>query len=300
LSLAISAALGLAWVNSPLWAQPVHAPQAAVKLKEPVASRVYQRDVNGKGEIPIVVDADVTPEILEASVSGPNLAGHAIRLVDGKLVGVPVGGPYTVTCRISTAPGKGTSTISIAPVFVGDLWVLAGQSNMEGLGDLLDVTPPHPRVMALGMNGKWSQAEEPLHWLVDSPDPVHSQDPSTRAARSAQQHKSRTKGAGLGLPFAVSLIESTGVPIGLVACAHGGTSMEQWNPAKKGDGGHSLYGSMLRQIALAGSKVCGVLWYQGESDAMGGAWKVYPSVMANFIASVRSDLGQPVLPFYFV
>ena len=44
--------------------------------------------------------------------------------------------------------------------------------------------------------------------------------------------------------------------------------MEQWNPAKKEQGGNSLYGSMLRQVKLAGGKVRGVLWYQGESDAM--------------------------------
>ena len=108
-----------------------------------------------------------------------------------------------------------------------------------------------------------------LHWLVDSPDPVHSGDPKARAAASAQAHKTRHKGAGLGLPFAVALVESTGVPVGLVACAHGGTSMEQWNPAKKEQGGKSLYGSMLRQVKLAGGKVKGVLWYQGESDAIG-------------------------------
>ena len=106
--------------------------------------------------------------------------------------------------------------------------------------------------------------------------------------------------AGLGLPFAVSLVDSTGVPIGLVACAHGGTSMEQWSPAKKEQGGNSLYGSMLRQVKLAGGKVRGVLWYQGESDAMGGGWKVFPKVFADFIAAVRSDLGQPELPFYYV
>ena len=67
------------------------------------------------------------------------------------------------------------------------------------------------------------------------------------------------------------MVESTGVPIGLVACAHGGTSMEQWNPSKKEQGGHSLYGSMLRQVKEAGGKVKGVLWYQGESDALGEA-----------------------------
>ena len=185
-------------------------------------------------------------------------------------------------------------------MFVGDLWVLAGQSNMEGVGNLIDVTPPHPKVMLLGMDGKWGQAEEPLHWLIDSPDPVHSGDPKNRAERAAQVHKSRTKGAGLGLPFAVAMVESTGVPVGLVACAHGGTSMEQWNPAKKEQGGASLYGSMLRQVKLAGGKVKGVLWYQGESDANANASKVFAKVFSDFIAAVRSDFGQPELPFYYV
>ena len=240
------------------------------------------------------------PELFDARISGGNMASQGIKLVDGKLVGVPVGGPYTITCSVKVGPGNGTVTTSVGPVFVGDLWVLAGQSNMEGVGDLIDVTPPNPRVMLLGMDGKWAQAEEPLHWLVDSPDPVHSGDPKNRAERSAQTHKTRTKGAGLGLPFAVAMVESTGVPIGLVASAHGGTSMEQWNPAKKEQGGNSLYGSMLRQVKLAGGKVKGVLWYQGESDAMGGAWKVFPKVFSDFIAAVRSDFGQPELPFYYV
>ncbi len=155
--------------------------------------------------------------------------------------------------------------------------------------------------MLLGMDGKWSQAEEPLHWLVDSPDPVHSGDAKTRADRSAQTHKTRKKGAGLGLPFATAMVEATGVPVGLVACAHGGTSMEQWNPAKKDDGGNSLYGSMMRQFRLAGGKVKGVLWYQGESDAMNPeAWKTYSQVFTRFIGAVRADFGQPELPFYFV
>src|SRR5262249_11210001 len=149
-------------------------------------------------------------------------------------------------CRVKK--GNVTGSVSIGPVFVGDLWVLAGQSNMQGVGDLIDVTPPNPRVTLLGMDGQWRPADEPLHWLVDSPDRVHSGDPQTRAERSARDHKTRKKGAGLGLPFAVTMVESTGVPVGLVACAHGGTSMEQWSPAKKEQGGESLYGSMLRQV----------------------------------------------------
>src|SRR5262249_11890123 len=149
----------------------------------------------------------------------------------------------------------------------GDLWVLAGQSNMEGLGDLVDVTPPSPRVSALGMNSKWGQAEEPLHWLVDSPDEGHSGKPADREGRAKADHRNPARGAGLGLPFGAVIAAKTGAPVGLIACAHGGTSMAQWDPAKKGEGGKSLYGSMLRQVKLAGGKVRGVLWYQGESDA---------------------------------
>ncbi len=284
-SLFLASAWGC-WYSRPLcWRRPTHrsvaqfggtgpgtsgavTPPLTVTLKEPVASRVYQRDLNGKAEIPIVLDDSLKDAKLidAASLTGPNvLRSQSNKFVDGKLVGVPAGGPYTITVHGRHQRRRGAQTVG--PVFVGDLWVLAGQSNMEGVGNLIDVTPPHPKVMLLGMDGKWGQAEEPLHWLIDSPDPVHSGDPKNRAERAAQTHKTRTKGAGLGLTFAVAMVESTGVPVGLVACAHGGTSMEQWNPSKKEQGGASLYGSMLRQVKLAGGKVKGVLWYQGESDA---------------------------------
>jgi sialate O-acetylesterase len=57
---------------------------------------------------------------------------------------------------------------------------------------------------------------------------------------------------------------------------------------------------MLRSVKLAGGKVKGVLWYQGESDANPEASKTYPETFARFIEAVRSDFGQPELPFYYV
>jgi sialate O-acetylesterase len=281
-----------------------------VSIKEPVASRVYQRDRSGRADIPIVLDlAEVDGKPTDAAIvsaqlysqadrGSPSQPAIAVKFADGKLTGVPTGGPYQLNCTVHV--GETQVKLSVGPLFVGDLWVLAGQSNMQGVGDLIDVTPPDPEVIALGMDGNWVRAEEPLHWLLDSPDPVHSGDAATRAERSKAEHKTRTKGAGLGLPFAVTLNQHTGVPIGLVVCGHGGTSMEQWSPAKKGDGGKSLYGSMLRQVNLAGGKVKGVLWYQGESDANESASKVYPKVFADFIVAVRDDFHQPELPFYLV
>ena len=76
--------------------------------------------------------------------------------------------------------------------------------------------------------------------------------------------------------------------------------MEQWSPSKKSEGGNSLYGSMIRQVKLAGGKVKGVLWYQGESDALGGKEDEYSKVFTHFIAEVRDDFQQRDLPFYLV
>ncbi len=203
--LVMAAAFATVSAASSLPAQ-VGMPGHGVKLKEPVASRVYQRDVNGRAEIPIILEEGPDAKVIDATVNGPNMGSGTIKFVDGKLVGVPAGGPYTINCRVEVSRvdanrgvTQSVTNTSVGPVFVGDLWVLAGQSNMEGVGDLIDVTPPHPRVMMLGMDGKWKPAEEPLHWLVDSPDPVHSGDPKTRAQRSAQTHKNRTQGRRPGL-----------------------------------------------------------------------------------------------------
>ncbi|WP_422928490.1 sialate O-acetylesterase [Singulisphaera sp. PoT] len=283
-----------------------------IAILEPTPFRVYQRGNDNRADISISLSDGLTAEDIEnvslfAHHSDPlkpaiPVDGWSYR--EGVLKNVPVGGPYlvNVTLKLESVKklGADATAFSIGRLFVGDLWVLAGQSNMEGVGDLVDVTPPSNLVSLLGMNGKWSKAEEPLHWLVDSPDPVHSLNPADREARSKAFHKARTKGTGLGLPFATVLASTTNVPIGLIACAHGGTSMAQWDPAKKGEGGNSLYGSMLRQFKLAGGKVRGVLWYQGEAEANPDASKIYPRVFADFIAAVRSDFGQPDLPFYLV
>lgn len=277
---------------------PSRADDPPAKGGGPVPFRVYQRGEGDKAEIPLPEGASAASILDREGRQLPD-----VKFEDGKLVGVPAGGPYRVEFTKKEGQGeKGKE--SVEPVFVGDLWVLAGQSNMEGYGDLEGVTEPHPLVMALGMDGRWVRAEEPLHWLIDSPDPVHwfKPDMTAEERKSASEgfHAGRKKGAGLGLTFAATMADATKIPVALVSVAHGGTSMLQWDPAKKSEGGASLYGSMIRQIELAGGKVKGVLWYQGESDANPEAAKVYPQVFADFIAALRKDLDQPELPFYLV
>ncbi|MGI4790518.1 MAG: sialate O-acetylesterase [Janthinobacterium lividum] len=210
-----------------------------------------------------------------------------ITLENGETIELTSGGPYEVG--------------GAKNVLVGDLWVLAGQSNMEGVANLQDTEAPHPMVHSFQSREQWAVAEEPLHWLNESPRPIHHTIwglpmPETIAPRDS----SRLKGAGLGLTFAKTLAEATGVPIGLIPAAHGGTSMQQWEPSRKGMGGGSLYGATLARVQAVGGKVAGILWYQGESDANPDDAPRYQQRMTELVASFRSDLGQPDLPFFLV
>ncbi|HEX5324868.1 MAG TPA: sialate O-acetylesterase [Capsulimonadaceae bacterium] len=192
---------------------------------------------------------------------------------------------------------------------MGDLWILAGQSNMEGVGILQDVEPPSNQVRVYAHCDEWQEACEPLHWMIESPDPVHAQLWGISESRLKQAREDarrfRPTGAGLGLSFAKAVAAAAETTIDLVPCAHGGTSMEQWSPDKKHLGGGSLYGAMLRRTHRAletGGEVRlrGILWYQGESEANPDGASVYFERMKSLIAAVRQDLDAPNLPFYLV
>ncbi|MCZ2156629.1 MAG: sialate O-acetylesterase [Bryobacterales bacterium] len=281
--------------------------------KGAVDFQVYQRDAANAatlslaGEAPGADGKRVEARILVTNPVREERGWQTIATVaNGKwqceVPSLSVGGPYSLELRIAgTEP-----VVRTVGLLVGDLWVLAGQSNMEGVADLVDVEPPHSLVGSFDMTDTWGIAQEPLHFLPYAVDRVHwssdrnSGQPKRLAAdRVEEVIRRRTKGAGLGLPFAVEMVRLTGVPVGLIPVAHGGTSMDQWDPAKRGLGGDSLYGSMLRRVNAAGGKVKGVLWYQGESDASEKAAPLYHEKFKNFIAAVRQDFNAPDLPFYY-
>lgn len=219
-----------------------------------------------------------------------------------RIAGVPTGGPYRLDLRVAGAAG----VTSVANLLVGDLWLLAGQSNMEGVGNLESLPLPSALVNSLDMTDTWLSASDPLHRLPDSNNRVNwrrnaqGQPEKLEGEALAQFIANRRKGAGVGLPFALEMVRRTGVPVGLIPCAHGGTSMAQWDPALKDKGGDSLYGGMVRRFALAGGRIKGVLWYQGESDANPTAGPIFEEKFRSLIQAVRKDFAQPDLPFLYV
>lgn len=186
-----------------------------------------------------------------------------------------------------------------------DMWVLAGQSNMQGAGKLRQKVCMDPGIMMFNMDNIWQIARLPLHRMFESLAPVHRNimktPPEQWQRNRAQSKLSPIGGVGPGLFFAQHLYANGVEAVGLIPSAHGGTSMDQWDPAKKDMGDESLYGAMINRIKMVGGDIKGLLWYQGESDTFSeDAAKAYESKMLNFIDAVRSDTGKCNLPVIFV
>ena len=116
-----------------------------------------------------------------------------------------------------------------------DLFLLVGQSNMAGRGDVeAQDRTPIDGVFALNKDLTWQPAVDPLHW--DKP----------------------IAAVGLGRSFAATLKKyGAAGQIGLIPAAFGGTSLEEWKP-----GGRLFSDAITRARAAAPvGRLRGILWH---------------------------------------
>lgn len=277
-----------------------------------MSGQVLQRGADDKGATRLRGSAAGAGDVDARLLRGKRiLRGHDWRTVgvaaDGcfmaELSGIPAGGPYTLALRVRVGT-RVLEDLLLETFYVGDVWILGGQSNMEGVGNLRDAPRPHQKVRAFYMRDEWALAAEKLHFLPEAVDAFHNGYGSGegRPERSALDRvRSRlVKGTGPGLAFGLEMYRRTRVPQGLIPCAHGGTSMDQWSPALREQGGRSLYGAMMRRYEKLGQKVAGVIWYQGESDANPESVDSYSDKMARLVEATRRDMGLPKLPWVVV
>ena len=172
-------------------------------------------------------------------------------------VTVPAGGPWPMELRIRR--NREILAIASIPVGVGEVFVVAGQSNSANHGSER-LTPKSGRVFTRGSKG-WQVAADP--------QPGASGD------------------GGSFLPaLGDDLAKALGVPIGFIATGSGGTSVREWLPKgirferpptvmgnvhRSGEGWESngeLCRNLLEKIQSTGPRQFrAVLWHQGESDA---------------------------------
>ncbi|MBQ3865980.1 MAG: sialate O-acetylesterase [Clostridia bacterium] len=128
------------------------------------------------------------------------------------------------------------------------IFLMIGQSNMAGRGDLKDVSPIEDPQVGVFRMGRFRRLTEPVN--VD------------RAPVAGWVEGVTVSGISLAPSFAHALAEATGDKVGLIPCADGGTSVSEWQP-----GGVLLENALFQtELAQRVSPLTGILWHQGEAD----------------------------------
>ena len=153
-------------------------------------------------------------------------------------------------------------------------FLMIGQSNMAGRGDISDVDAiKNPLCYMLRM-GRWQPMSEPIN-----PD------------RSIFTSKFRS-GISLAASFADEFTKAYSLPVGLIPCADGGTKISEWMP------GELLFDHavMMARLAMRTSTLCGIICHHGESDCTDSDLPEYKNKFLIFAKELRRELGAENLP----
>lgn len=147
-------------------------------------------------------------------------------------------------------------------------FLLIGQSNMAGRGYLNEAREIDTRRLWVLRNGRWQRLYRPVN--ADRP----------------------FSGVCLAESFAEAYAAKYDVDVGLIPCADGGTSLDQWRV------GGLLYDNAVSQARLAGrtSTIAGVLWHQGEADCGAQLYPTYPARFQLMLDQLRKDLDLYDVP----
>ncbi|MFD2409821.1 sialate O-acetylesterase [Paenibacillus rhizoplanae] len=148
-------------------------------------------------------------------------------------------------------------------------FLMLGQSNMAGRGFLHEVDPIYNEKIKMLRNGQWQMMTEPINY--DRP----------------------VSGVSLAASFANAWsIANSDEEIGLIPCAEGGSSLNDWHP----EGILFQHALSEARFALRSSQICGILWHQGESDSYQSLHETYYEKLTLIIETLRNELNLDEVP----
>ena len=278
----------------------VSANPIAWTLKAPMPNAVLQRNYWNAAEVPVAGEFPPEAKVRAGDVIegrlGPKEGWQSWYVVapgEGGFrieVTVPAGGPWPMELRIRR--DREVLATSRVPVGVGEVFVIAGQSNSANHGSER-LTPKSGRVFT----------RDPKGWQVAAdPQPGASGD------------------GGSFLPaLGDDLVKALDLPIGFIATGSGGTSVREWLPKgvpfdrpptvmarvhRSGEAWESdgeLFRNLVEQVRSAGPRQFrAILWHQGESDANQSdpsrtlPGTQYAAFLTRLIRETQSAAGWPM------
>lgn len=209
------------------------------------------------------------------------------------------GGPFTITLN-------GDNKIILENVFIGEVWICSGQSNMEWSYQqgISDIKAEFPELSKLNIKlftvpkttSKTPQDNSGGTWLVC--------DSNTLKTFSAVAYY-----------FGKELNKDLNVPIGLISSNWGGTPAEVWTPTALVENNAVLKAAAIKNTEtpwwpvapgyaynamiapIVNYNIAGAIWYQGESNTKTSS--SYTELMNTMIAAWRKTWNDD-FPFYYV
>ena len=249
------------------------------------------------------VQRPATPTLswqIEGEISSLEIAGIGSVLANttngSGSIPVSLVGEKTYTLVLNGSIQKTVSVIGLPPKEKLHIYLLIGQSNMQGEGkDGYNATldAQHPRLLKFG-----SREGLESTFLTGGHRLTH---PASNATT-----------IGMGVEFGKTLLASGSDPevvICLINHALGSTAIQWWMPdTPDGVTNHvrqyMLYNEAVQRVTAASSYgvIKGVLWHQGEYNSNNNTTPdpepaLYGAYLNTLIDNLRNDLGNPGLPF---
>tara|TARA_B100000614_G_scaffold139631_1_gene124122 strand:- start:8162 stop:10687 length:2526 start_codon:yes stop_codon:yes gene_type:complete len=196
-------------------------------------------------------------------------------------------GHHTIAYRFSNDV-TGT-LVTLDYVTVGDVFVLAGQSQMRSQGENFQTynrSTNGTRAVLLGNDDVWKEASDPIDDNTNQVDDVSNDELLGRDPA----------GGSWMMRFCDNWLSEHDVPIAMIMCALGGTSQSDWQKTSSTTyNGINLYQSMTRRIGIAhGCRM--VFFQQGELDAsIGTSSSQYQALYNALIDDIKADFDLDTL-----
>jgi sialate O-acetylesterase len=218
------------------------------------------------------------------------------------------GGPFEIIF-------KGNNEVKVSDVYLGEVWIASGQSNMEFAVDSL--SKGYSGVLDYKKEIASSNYQMIRQFIVKR---KVSREPALNIEGKWQvcTPQSAGKFSAVAYYFSKNLYQKLNVPVAIINDSWGGTVIHGWMSAEDLQG-IGVYDEKLKTILDESKKfdqyypsaihngmiapvknysIKGFLWYQGESDI--NDIPPYSQKMQRFITGLRTSFGKPDMPFLFV